>query len=103
MCLQAQAWLVWLIASRVRHFSIDNHFLQLLPVDLFRIEASNFLLLSLCVFQHEDASEEVEEEESTDEDEDDEENGLARAVFVLGSIVTPRNIDRLVHDVRPAF
>jgi len=97
------AWQLRLVAKIMWSFSLHDKTLELLPVELMFCESCLFFLLCLLVLEKEDTNEEIEEEETAEENEDNEENGLARTILLLGTIVFFCDVDGLVHDVWPPF
>ena len=91
------------VSELMWYLRFDDHRLELNPVLLLLVDTSLVSLLCLLVLQEEHTDEEVEEEEAANEDKDDEEDGLAWTGLVLWPIVSSCDIDRLVHDVWPAF
>ena len=81
----------------------QNHFLNVLPCQIFRRETFVIFFLSLVELQEQYSNEEIEEEETTDEDENDVIPIGDETVFSLWSFFIIGHVNSLIHDIWPSF
>ena len=87
----------------MRARGLQDHGLHLDPVQVLLSEALLLCLVGLCVLEEQDADEEVEEEETANQYEQNEEPSLVGLALGQRALVGAYDVERLVHDVWPAF
>jgi hypothetical protein len=88
-------FIIWLCSQ--------NHFLNVLPCQIFSVETFIIFFLGLVELQEQYSNEEIEEEETTDEDENDVIPIGVPIVFSLWSFFVIGHVNSLIHDIWPSF